>query len=639
MKEKWIRATAVLLLLVTVTGILPVFGGAQPAYSTASNSGERDVLCTTLDGTGAEDYYGNEYSYDRLSELSADDLYDSLAQLMTDTHSRITTYANCRDYATITDCENGDGRVMLIYTSYSATRGEYINDTSGGWNREHVWPKSLGGFNDSKAGADLHHIRPSDSTVNSIRNNRLYGNITGGTAAQGTAVTEYTIGGYYLGDYFEPLDNVKGDVARICLYVYVRWAEEFPQCGDITNVFQNVDVLLEWCAEDPVDTWEMGRNEAVGEIQGNRNVFIDYPEYAWLLFGRELPDDMTTPSGEASEGEKETPSCTHTNTEVKNASAATCGKSGFTGDTYCKDCGEKLRAGSTVPATGNHSFGEWKTEANGSKSRTCAVCKKVETVAAGCKHAKTETRGAVAATCKTEGYSGDIHCADCGKLIVAGNTIPVTDDHTFGEWRIEGGKLSRTCAVCETVETKDCPHENTEIREAADATCKTAGFTGDTYCKDCGTKTQSGSTIPATDDHSFGEWSTNEDGGKSRICAVCGKVETEEAAPDTTPPVDCSHINVEYRDAVEASCKEGYSGDVYCKDCGEFLEKGMVHPAMAPHVYGDPDSADGTQVCKVCGHKITADDTSGFPAWVIVAISAALLIALTAAILIKKRKA
>ena len=55
-------------------------------------------------------------------------------------------------------------------------------------------------------------------------------------------------------------------------------------------------MLLEWCELDPVDDWEMGRNDVVEVLQGNRNVFIDYPEYAWLLFDEEIPDGMTTPT-------------------------------------------------------------------------------------------------------------------------------------------------------------------------------------------------------------------------------------------------------------------------------------------------------------------------------------------------------
>jgi hypothetical protein len=80
--------------------------------------------------------------------------------------------------------------------------------------------------------------------------------------------------------------------------MYVRWNSDWS-CDSLTKVFESVEVLLEWCALDPVDTWEMGRNEVVGAIQGNRNVFIDYPEYAWLVFGCEVPENMTTPSGMA----------------------------------------------------------------------------------------------------------------------------------------------------------------------------------------------------------------------------------------------------------------------------------------------------------------------------------------------------
>ena len=66
-------------------------------------------------------------------------------------------------------------------------------------------------------------------------------------------------------------------------------------------------MLLEWCELDPVDTWEMGRNEVVQKIQGNRNVFIDYPELAFKLFDKEVPSDMTTPSGEAKNSASTTP--------------------------------------------------------------------------------------------------------------------------------------------------------------------------------------------------------------------------------------------------------------------------------------------------------------------------------------------
>ncbi len=342
--------------------------GTILVYSTESNSGTRHVLCTTLDGTGASEYYTDSYTYDKLDDLSSDDLYDALQALMISTHKKRATYDDCRDMAHLTDCENNDGRINLIYSSKSVTRSDYQNGT--GWNREHVWPKSLGKDSTTGGGADLHHVRPCDNRLNTVRNNNMYGNVNGGKAATGgSLVGNSFVGGYYANGYFEPLDNVKGDVARICLYMYVRWETDW-NCGSVTQVFESIDVLLEWCKNDPVDTWEMGRNEVVSAYQGNRNVFIDYPELAWLIFDREIPEGMTTPSGSAPSGDT---SCSHSLTEIRNKAEGNCGSDGYTGDTYCKDCGKKLITGVAVSATGDHSF-ENVCDAS------CDICGYVRTV-------------------------------------------------------------------------------------------------------------------------------------------------------------------------------------------------------------------------------------------------------------------
>ena len=290
------NSIATLLLIVFILSVhLPVVAAGQPSsYSNSYNSGERDTVCTTLSGTGASSYYTGAYTYDNLSGMSSSQLLSSLRTLMTNTHRRTSSYDDCRNMADQTDCENGNGKVLLLYTSVTTS-------ANGDWNREHVWPKSLGGFKTSGPGADLHHIRPSDNQVNSTRGNLRFGEVNGGKQAIGGNAASGTLGGYH-GSYFEPLDNAKGDVARICLYMYVRYGASHSKCNSITNVFQSVDVLLEWCALDPVDTWEMGRNEVVEDYQGNRNVFIDYPELAWTLFGRTAPSNMTTPSGNAEDG-------------------------------------------------------------------------------------------------------------------------------------------------------------------------------------------------------------------------------------------------------------------------------------------------------------------------------------------------
>jgi hypothetical protein len=186
-------------------------------------------------------------------------------------------------------------------------------------------------------------------------------------------------------------------------------------------VFQSIDVLLEWCALDPVDTWEMGRNEVVENIQGNRNVFIDYPELAWLLFDREIPDNMVTPSGEAMNGEGGNvggdPDCTHASTEVRNASAASCSKTGYTGDTYCKSCGAKVGSGTVIPKTA---------------------------------HGETELRNERQETCTTNGYTGDACCTVCVQTVTQGQTINATGKHTYGGWELstDGVTYERVCTSC-----------------------------------------------------------------------------------------------------------------------------------------------------------------------------------------------
>lgn len=319
------RLTALAAVLLMLSALCLNAFAEKVTYSDTQNSGVRGEICLSLDGTGAAAYYSGDNSYEKLSSLAEGELLASLRSLMTSTHKYKSSYAESRDLATKTDCEGGDGKIVLLYTSSKVEFSDFIGSGSIGWNREHVWPKSLGGFDNSGAGADLHHVRPDDVTTNAKRGNLKFGNVSSGAEVKGSSLVSGALGGYSAGGYFEPLDNVKGDVARICLYVYVRYGGELSKCSSITNVFESVDVLLEWCESDPVDTWEMGRNEVVGKIQGNRNVFIDYPEYAFLLFGREVPADMTTPSGMAKNPPQTTEEITASVTEEKTEVESTTG--------------------------------------------------------------------------------------------------------------------------------------------------------------------------------------------------------------------------------------------------------------------------------------------------------------------------
>ena len=315
MKKLYTRALALFLaLLFILTTSFTAFAATEA--KTTKNYGNRDTVCTSLSDQ-AEDYYAdNNALYSELDDLSSSALLTELRTLIgtgsNGTHTNITDYDDCKNYADETDCINGGSNVGLIYTGIAADWDD--NSASApGWNREHVWPKSLGGFENSGAGADLHHIRPSDVTNNSNRDNRKFGEITsGGTTSKATITSDYLgnsisddvrVGGTYNSSFYEPTDDFKGDVARICLYVYVRYGGSLSKCNNITNVFQSVEVLLDWCAIDPVDTWEMGRNDVVEGIQGNRNVFIDYPELAWQLFGKSTPAGLVTPTNSGYTGD------------------------------------------------------------------------------------------------------------------------------------------------------------------------------------------------------------------------------------------------------------------------------------------------------------------------------------------------
>ncbi len=377
------------VLCLVISSVVFTASAAPSTYSTAKNSGTRDELCTTLTGTRVDSYYTGTYSEENLLSMSSSSLLSALRKLMTDTHDELTSYDDCKNYADETDCEKENGKITTLYTSYQTTHNEY--NSGNGWNREHVWPQSSGGFSKSGPGSDLHHIRPTENKTNNLRGSLNYGEVNGGTEAKGNL--SGIVGGYKSG-YFEPLDNVKGDVARICLYVYVRWGGDSRYaCGNLNKVFSDVDTLLEWCELDPVDTWEMGRNEVVYAIQGNRNVFIDYPELAWVMLGEDIPANMSTPSGGTGEGSSTggnggssegsgtvSPSvCAHTETTLHGVVNATCTEFGYSGDTKCISCNTVLYMGTTLLPTG-HSYGEAvvtrppTSTDHGEATKTCKNC-------------------------------------------------------------------------------------------------------------------------------------------------------------------------------------------------------------------------------------------------------------------------
>lgn len=179
-----------------------------------------------------------------------------------------------------------DKNVILIYTGKSLAKSS--NGTGrDDWNREHVWAKSHGDFGTRLgAGTDLHHIKPADVTVNSSRNNKNFDN--------SDEPHHEALLCRHDSDSFEPRDSVKGDVSRMIFYMAVRYEGEDGEPDLELVEYMNesksphhgkLSTLLEWHKKDPVSDFERRRNNLIYEkYQGNRNPFIDHPEWVEAIW-------------------------------------------------------------------------------------------------------------------------------------------------------------------------------------------------------------------------------------------------------------------------------------------------------------------------------------------------------------------
>ena len=321
----------------------------------------------------------------------------------------------------------------------------------------------------------------------------------------------------------------------------------------------------------------------------------------------------------------------HQHTEIRNKKEATCKETGYSGDTWCKDCGKKILPGQTIAKTENHSWdaGKVTTKATcteeGEKTFTCSICgdKKTEKISAT-GHQHTEIRNKKEATCKETGYSGDTWCKDCGKKILPGQTIAKTENHSWDAGKVttkatctEEGEKTFTCSICgdeKTEKVSATGHQHTEIRNKKEATCKEEGYSGDTWCKDCGKKILSGQAIAKTEDHSWNqgeitkEPTCKEEGEKTFTCSICGNTKTEKVS--TT-----DHQHMEIRNQKNPTCKEaGYSGDTYCADCGVKIFSGQTIAKTKNHnwdggvITTEPtctERGEKTFTCTICGNTDT----------------------------------
>ncbi|WP_312749706.1 endonuclease [Epilithonimonas hominis] len=207
-------------------------------------------------------------------------LKSDLATLISSTHTKTISYSELQTLMKTSDVDpQNPANLLLIYGSQSSGTHQRSRPIGGSWNREHVYAKSKGTPNlgTSGPGADGHHLRPADNTLNSTRGSLSFDDGTGATAYKTSR------GGWFPGDEW------KGDVARILMYMYVRYNS---RCLPL-NITMNPstyssdfpDILLKWNIEDPVSDFEKQRNNVVAQTQGNRNPFIDNAYLATVIWG------------------------------------------------------------------------------------------------------------------------------------------------------------------------------------------------------------------------------------------------------------------------------------------------------------------------------------------------------------------
>jgi endonuclease I len=175
--------------------------------------------------------------------------------------------------------------------TFGVDEGSSASGEGQGYNREHSWPRSWFGGEVSPMNSDLFQLYPTDIYVNSIRGSFPYGEVSAPdyTAQNGTKRGPNTYPGY-TGTVVEPIDAYKGDFARSYFYMTVRYYTEdgaWPG-SDMTDGADlepwALDMLLEWHQQDPVSEKELERNHVLYGFQGNRNPFIDRPEFAVQIY-------------------------------------------------------------------------------------------------------------------------------------------------------------------------------------------------------------------------------------------------------------------------------------------------------------------------------------------------------------------
>ena len=216
-----------------------------------------------------------EYYYEGTVFSETPDFNDLvLSDLTSSKHTTILSYGQRHNYLYDADADlNNPANVILMYSGESRDEREYTSDSNSHnpqtFNTEHIYPQSR--LSSTDAVTDLHHLRSTDAEVNSLRSNYPYIDASG--------VYQLVDGASWF-----PGDEWKGDVARMILYLNIRYNEQFNKVGSL-------ELFLKWNREDPVSPFEEQRNNVIEDAQGNRNPFIDNPYLATLIWGGQAAEN------------------------------------------------------------------------------------------------------------------------------------------------------------------------------------------------------------------------------------------------------------------------------------------------------------------------------------------------------------
>lgn len=211
-----------------------------------------------------------------------------------------------------------DGTILDMYSENPTTKDpyNYTATVTGGdhcgnykvegdcYNREHIIPQSVFNSN-SPMVSDPHSVVPSDGKVNGIRSNYPHGMVGNAstTTKNSSKLGSASNSGYasgYSGTVFEPIDEFKGDIARMYFYFATRYEDKIANYsydmfnGTSNQVFTNtfLEILKQWHNMDPVNQREIDRNNAIYKFQNNRNPYIDHPEYVESVWGKKLSNEI-----------------------------------------------------------------------------------------------------------------------------------------------------------------------------------------------------------------------------------------------------------------------------------------------------------------------------------------------------------